>query len=536
MKYSSFYHCRFAREVFARATEQKAGVMAEANVLSSRISIQNASIAYPSIPMKPVWFNHASRILAIFALAALAAETSGAPLPIGDRLELFVDDYLIDRMENTQLRLHEPCEAGVVLRFDRPWEGAFCGYITVLKDGDLFRMYYRGSSRTGREGVGHEVTCYAESKDAVSWRKPNLGLYEVEGTKSNNVVLAGLSQLSHNFSPFLDQRPGVPAGEKFKALAGTVKSGLVGLVSADGINWRKFREQPLLTKGAFDSQNVGFWSEAENAYVIYFRTWSVANFKGWRSVSRVTSTNFADWTEPVAMSFGATPMEHLYTSQTQPYFRAPHIYLATPMRFVPARKALTDEEAEKLGVVKGYASDCADAVLMSSRGGSRYDRTFMESLIRPGPDLGNWASRAGLTALGIVPTGENEISIYKQNHYAQPSAHLVRYRLRTDGFASVNARYARGEFVTKALTFAGRELVLNFATSAAGSVRVEVQNQDGSPVPGFTLEDSIEQIGDSLNRVTRWKQGADVSELAGKPVRLRFVMRDADLFALNFRR
>ncbi len=486
--------------------------------------------------MRPGWLKRASLILAVLAFAVPGMGIFGAPLPISDRLELFVDDYLIDRMDNTQLRLHEPCEAGVALRFDQPWEGAFSAYITVLKDGDLFRMYYRGSSRIGRDGAAHEVTCYAESKDGISWHKPNLGLYEVEGTRSNNVVLAGRSQLSHNFAPFLDQRPGVPAGEKYKALAGTVRSGLVGFVSADGINWRKFREPPLLTKGAFDSQNVGFWSAAENAYLIYFRTWSEVNFKGWRSVSRVTSTNFADWTEPVPMSFGAAPMEHLYTSQTQPYFRAPHIYLATPMRFVPGRKALTDEEAERLGVVKGYAGDCADAVLMSSRGGSRYDRTFMEALIRPGPDLGNWASRAGLTALGIVPTGENEISIYKQNHYAQPSAHLIRYRLRTDGFASVNARYAGGELVTKALTFAGRELVLNFATSAAGSVRVEIQNPDGSPVPGFTLEDAIEQIGDSLNRVTRWKQGTDVSALAGKPVRLRFVMQDADLYALKFRR
>lgn len=472
--------------------------------------------------------------LILLALTASIPGTGAAPLLISNRLELFVDDYLIDRMENTELKLHEPCEAGVAIRFDRPWEGAFCAYITVLRDNDLVRMYYRGSSRTG-DGEAHEVTCYAESKDGISWQKPSLGLFEVEGTWSNNVVLAGMVPFSHNFSPFLDKRSGVPADEKFKALAGTLKSGLFGFVSADGIHWRTFREKPLVTKGAFDSQNVGFWSEAENTYVIYFRTWSQANFKGWRTVSRVTSTNFTDWSEPVAMEFGAAPPEHLYTSQTQPYFRAPHIYLATPMRFVPGRKALTDEDAKQLGVVKGYAGDCADAVLMSSRGGARYDRTFMESLIRPGPDLGNWASRAGLTALGIVPTGENEISIYKQNHYAQPSAHLVRYRLRTDGFASVNAPYKGGEFATKELTFTGRELMINFSTSAAGSVRVEIQSADGSPLPGFTLEESIEQIGDSIERILRWKQKADVSELAGKPVRLRFVMRDADLYALRFR-
>ena len=127
------------------------------------------------------------------------------------------------------------------------------------------------------------------------------------------------------------------------------------------------------------------------------------------------------------MSFGDTPREHLYTSQTHPYFRAPHIYVATPMRFMPGRKALTAGQARTLGVDPGYSSDTAETVFMTTRGGDRYTRTFMEGFIRPGPDLGNWASRAGLSALGIVPTGPAEMSLYKQAHYAQPSGHLVRH-------------------------------------------------------------------------------------------------------------
>jgi len=456
---------------------------------------------------------------------------------LGSRLELFVDDFLIERLDGTQLKLHEPQPAGVALRFDRPWEGSFTAYITVLQDGDRFRMYYRGTPNVGKDGSSDEYTCYAESRDGITWTKPDLGLFEVFGTRSNNVVLAQMPPFTHNFAPFLDTRPGTPATEKFKALAGTSDFGLVAFASADGLRWRKLRAAPVLTSKAFafDSQNVAFWSGLENCYVAYFRTWINVGGTDYRTVSRATSTNFLDWSAHTEMSFGDTPREQLYTSQTHPYFRAPHIYLATPMRFLPGRKALTDEQARSLGVDPGYASDCADAVFMSSRGGNRYTRTFMEALIRPGPDLGNWASRAGLTALGIVPTGPAELSLYKQVHYAQPTAHLLRYTVRTDGFASVNAPYRGGELLTKPLKFAGRELVINFATSAAGSVKVEVQDANGKPLPGFTLADAREQIGDEIERVVRWNSKADLAALSGQPVRLRFVMKDADLYSLRFR-
>jgi len=405
-------------------------------------------------------------------LIAATIPLDAGTLDIGDRRELFVDTYLIDRMDGARLKLHEPCPAGVAIRFDRPWEGAHVGYLTVIKDGDLYRLYYRGLPLAGKDGSEDEVTCYAESPDGIAWTKPNLGLFEVCATRDNNVILHRQAPCSHNFSPFLDVRPGIASTERFKALAGTQASGLIAFTSADGIHWRRWTEKAVLTQGAFDSQNVAFWSAAENTYVCYFRTWSQGEYQGFRTISRSTSSDFLHWNAPVAMSFGDTPMEHLYTSQTHPYFRAPHIYIATPMRFIPNRKVLTDAQAAALGVSKDYHGDCAEAVFMTSRGGNRYDRTFLEGWIRPGNDLGNWASRAGLTALGVVPTGPSEMSIYKQAHYAQPTAHLIRYTLRLDGFVSVNAPFAGGEMTTHPLVFRGRELTLNFATSAAGSVRV----------------------------------------------------------------
>ena len=466
--------------------------------------------------------------------AASAQSLPRAVRDIGSRLELFVDDYLIERLEGAVLRLHEPVPAGTVLAFDRPWEGAFCGYINVLRDGGRFRMYYRGLPVSGTDGSNDEVTCYAESSDGIVWNKPDLNLIEMRGTRKNNIVLAGAAPFSHNFSPFLDTRPGVLESERYKAVAGTVNSGLVAFVSPDGLRWRKPREEPILRDGAFDSQNVAFWSENEGWYVCYFRTWTEGEFNGFRTVSRATSKDFLAWSAPARMEFGDTPIEHLYTNQTSPYFRAPHIYLAFPMRFFPGRKVLTGDQAKSLGVDPGYAGDCADAVFMTSRGGNRYDRTFMEGFIRPGTDLGNWASRAGMVACGIIPTGPTELSLYKQANYAQSSAHLLRFTLRTDGFVSVNAPYRGGELLTRPLRFTGYSLFLNYSTSAAGSLRVEIQDEKGGASPGYSLSDCDELIGDTIERPVSWKGSTNISALAGKTVRLRFTLRDADLFSLRF--
>jgi hypothetical protein len=64
---------------------------------------------------------------------------------------------------------------------------------------------------------------------------------------------------------------------------------------------------------------------------------------------------------------------------------------------------------------------------------------------------------------------------------------------------------------------------------------VELQGAGAKPLPSFTLADAREEIGDEIERVVRWQNGSDVSRLAGQLVRLRVVMKDADLYSLRFR-
>ncbi len=480
-------------------------------------------------------------VLAVTAPAAALAATE-PPINIGSRRELFVDRYLIETLTGATLQLHRPTYAGIVLQREFPWEGVFAfEYVTVLKDGDRYRLYYRTyPGGETADGGTKEMTCYAESTDGIHWVKPELGLFEILGTKKNNAVLAGMAPYTHNFTPWLDARPGVPAQERFKALGGISPGGLVAFVSPDGIHWKKLRAEPVLKypgKGwAFDSQNVAFWSESEKCYVCYFRIVP----ENVRAIARATSADFVHWSALVPMKYGdsgSKPPENLYTNQTQPYFLRRQIYIATPARFMQGRSALSESQAKEAGIgaeVKWLRDDCSDAVLMSTRGGDRYERTFMEAWLQPGIGSRNWVSRSNYPAYGIVPTGPAEMSLYVSRHNAQQSAHVARYTLRTDGFISVRAGYQSGQMLTRPLVFAGKVLEINYGTSAAGSIRVEIQDPSGRPIPGFALDDSPEIIGDEIEHVVAWRQGSDVSKLAGQPVRLRFVMKEADLYALRF--
>lgn len=483
--------------------------------------------------------------LALTVLLCLADPGWSGPdepeaIAIGTRRELLVDYHLIDSLQGVRLVLHSPHDEGSVLQFDRPWEGPFCGYCTVIHDADTYRVYYRGLPSAGKDGSSAEVCCYAESPDGIHWTKPTLGLFEVAGTRENNVILADAAPVTHNFSPLLDPRPDVPSDQRYKALGGTMESGLIAHASPDGIHWRRLADQAVLPVAAvpfaymFDSQNVAFWSESEGLYVCYFRVFQ----DDVRRICRTTSPDFLHWSAPVLMEYrrrdGQVPLEHLYTNQTHPYFRAPHLYVAIAARFLPGRQVISDAEAAALGVNPRYYRDTSDAVFLTTRGGPWYDREFSRGFIRPGIGLSNWVSRTNYPALNVVQTGPTEMSVYVNQDYAQATAHLRRYSLRLDGFASAQADGDGGLLVTRPLRFTGQQLAINFATSAAGGVRVEFQRPDGTPIPGFTREDAVEQIGNEIERIVSWRAGSDLSALDGQPIRICFLLRDADLYAFQF--
>jgi hypothetical protein len=452
------------------------------------------------------------------------AQDGSAPIDIGGRLELLLDDYLIDGLSGASLALHRPVARELALDHDRPWEGNTCTYHTVFHDGERYRMYYRGShwDETAKRSGHPEVACYAESSDGIHWHRPELGLYEFEGSKRNNIVWRG-EVANHNFAPFRDRNPACADAARYKAV-GSGKGGLFAFQSPDGIHWSLMQPEPVITDGAFDSLNVAMWDQHRKCYVDFHRK----PRGGKRAIVTCKSTDFLHWSPAEYLEYPGAPEEHLYTNAIAPYARAPHLYLGFPKRFMPDRNPIGHVDP---GV--------SDGVFMTSRDGRRFKR-WTEAFIRPGLQPSRWINRNNLTAWGIVETASDlpdapgELSIYSTEHYyTGKSAKLRRHSLRMDGFVSVQAPLAGGELRTKPLRFKGERLILNLSTSGAGSVQVEVQDAEGKPLPGFALADTPELVGDYLAHAVPFKQ--NLAALQERPVRLRFLLKDADLFSLQFR-
>lgn len=493
--------------------------------------------------------------------------THPEPIDIGTRLEPLIDDFLIAQLGGElDLRLHPPVKGEVVLQTDAPCEGNACLYRTVFQDRDgRIRMYYGAwhyDMTGGKMNYPHPYfVCYAESLGGKSWRKPALGLVEFEGNSRNNIVLAsdslpGIELSAGDTAVFPDTNPASQEGAEYKALVpGKTPRALYALQSSDGFNFSFMlresdeRPRPVITEGYFDSLNLAFYDDHRGEYRAYFRDFRGGAPHGVRGIKTATSPDFLNWSQPKWLDYGDTPEQPLYTNQIRPYARAPHILFGFPMRYIDRGwiaqtdnlPGLEDRRARSAAQPR-YGSVVTDGVFMSSRDGVNFKR-WPEAYIRPGPNVvDSWVYGDNCVAWGLIETESDspgappELSLYvTEGYWTGPSMNLRRYTTRLDGFVSLHAPLSGGACLSKPLIFSGSQLYLNFATSAAGSLRVEIQDHDGSPVPGFTLEDSDEIFGDAIDRVAHWTRGSDLSALSGRPIRLRFVLKDADLYAFQFR-
>jgi hypothetical protein len=437
------------------------------------------------------------------------------PLKVNNRRELFVDEYLIGELKGSaerKLQLPEPRE--VVLVADKPWEGNTSGYFTLFQDGDLYRMIYRGWHHDEKtmKALHPEVTCYAESKDGIHWIKPELGLFEYEGSKANNIIMMGPA--SHNFVPFKDENPAAKPEAKYKAV-GSSNKGLVAFQSPDCIHWKQMQAEPIITVGAFDSQNLVFWDPAIKAYRDFHRGFRPAvdgNGKKVRDIMTATSKDFLAWPKPVYLKYPGAPDQHLYTNAILTYARAPQILLGFPTRFRPS-----DEQVEP--------------ILMSSRDGLTFQR-WNEAVIPPDAPEDRKGNRSNYMAWGMLSLSDspNEVSVYgTEAYYAGPAGRLRRFVYRTDGFVSLHADKTGGEMISKPLQLSSTELQLNYRTAPGGSVQVQLVNSAGE-----TLAESEAFDSDEIDVSVTWKTASDKVDLAKQPVHLRLILKDADVYAVKF--
>jgi len=316
---------------------------------------------------------------------------------------------------------------------------------------------------------------------------------------------------------------------------------MIAFQSPDGIHWQRAREQAIIDglsdeDGRMDSLNIAFYDTVREQYVVFYRAYR----DGIRDIKTAASDSFVTtWPKSTWLEYPGAPIEELYTIAISPYSRAPHLFVGFPRRWMPERVAAQ-------AVTPPSETGLSDAVFMSSRDGIHFHR-WPEAIIRPGLRDEFWVARNTVPAWGVVETQStipgmpNELSIYVlERTYRGDVNKLRRYTYRLDGFVSVNAPYAGGEMVTRPLIFgdsdsAGNtQLLLNISTSAAGAAWVELQDGDGKPLDGYTLDDCDPIIGDAVEFVASWKGKRDLSALAGQPIRMRVVMQDADLYAFQF--
>jgi len=448
-----------------------------------------------------------SALLVLVAVASIGL--SAEPVDIGNRLELFVDDHLIGETEGDVSRqMIRPEPQGVVFETGEPWEGNTSGYYTVFQDGDLYRMIYRGWQHDEKMKAAHkEVTCYAESKDGIHWTKPKLGMFEWNGSKKNNIVWLGPG--THNFTAFRDDNPAAPAESRYKAFGGvgSFGGGLVPFESSNCVQWKLSREKPVITHGAFDSQNLAFWDTDRREYRAYWRYFG----NGVRAIRTATSKDFIHWENEADLKYPqGTPNEHLYTNAIQKYFRAPHLFIGFPTRYEPK-------------------SQQVEPILMTSRDGRLFQRYPDAVIPRTAPKDRNH-NRSNYMVWGMfqLPGKPDEISVYgTENYYERTPGRVRRFVYRVDGFVALRGGAKVGHVTTKPLRFEGQQLLLNYVVNTGGTLIVTVIDEAGNVVG-----ESKPLSGQAVDAPVNWKLKPDLSQ---GTIQLRFKVKNADVYSLRFK-
>ncbi|MCU6712018.1 hypothetical protein M6D81_25265 [Paenibacillus sp. J5C_2022] len=499
---------------------------------------------------------------------------------IGSRRELFLDDDLI-HSTTARLMLQKPVKRDVCFRFDAPHEGNGNLFPVLIKDNDKYLLYYIAAHRNSEDGKVDYTTkenrdnyplyaCCIESQDGINWSRPSIGAVEVNGSTDNNIVLykADLD----NFVPFIDGNPDCPPDERFKAIEAnrkvpfdySMRRKLYRFKSADGYQWKPMSDEPLSVPGNFDSSNLAFWDAERQKYWAYVRNFHKISVddtsdeanedavddtgEGIRDIRWCESTDFQNWSEPELLDFEGGLDIPLYVSAVTPYYRAPHVFLGFPARYVerkqwsPAFDQMSDPEHRKNRMLHHprYGLAITDCLLMSSRDGKRWRRSD-DAYLTPGITSDhNWVYGDCFLTIGMQETksdtvGEpNEISMYAFENNWKDQCLLRRYTIRQDGFMSLRADAVGHETLTKPFTFEGRQLTLNVSTSAVGGMKVELQDISGKTIPGYSLEECDEIFGDRLDYIVSWNGKYDVSPLVGQAIRMRFFMKDVDLYSFKF--
>ena len=499
------------------------------------------------------------------------------PINVGVENQLFVDRHLIDSAKGIELVVNPPKKMARVLVPEKPWEAYRIFVQTVLQDGDLYRMYYscmpskpasRGGTikcrHCGREVRDDTVICncgwcpsaethrrmfgniaYAESRDGIHWEKPNLGLREFDGSKANNLIRDGGCVVSIVPNPV--------NGMRFLSLADDLN--VIKLVGS-----REGKQFQVLAKGlspfGMDTSNQILWDPNHEKYVAYLR-----GFPGRRVVVRaeMDDPTKAPWphnegadlniekgskyvtTElPIVMDGETLGTYEIYNPSLNIYpNRKGGLYLAFPTvyRAYPRQAGRPHHNYNK-----APNDGMAEIYLLVSRDGKHFTIPAKTAYVSPGteddPDSGYLSM-----AVGIIDKGDELWQYYtgvEVTHGVvnpdEGSAIGGAYLLvqKRDRFAGARAGHAGGEIITPLLVFSGNRLEINADCGGLGEAWVEILDAEGRPITGFSMEQFDVIDMNHVHAACAWMEKQDVGKLAGRPIKLRFILRAATLYCFRF--
>ena len=517
-------------------------------------------------------------------------------LPIGSKPAL---ELIVDEAKTTAARVqHAPEFAGIVLTHDKPWEGGWCMYHNLVRDGDLLRIYYK-NQHMGLDDVhspGRFYTkeehgiCLIESRDGgLTWTRPNVNRYFRGGTRENNMVFPwGMD----NFSVFVDGNPACPPEARYKAVAlhisevddaalaemdpvdrrrieegaANVKDpklrkkfldektgqkralGLWCFTSPDGLDFKMSRY--VTGKGDFDSLNTAFWDARRGEYVAYIRgyhtaKWDRHNDCNIRDIRVMASKDFRRWTEPKAIDFGKDAEDYsFYTNGgIQPYYRNPSVYVGFPARYVERKKWTKNYDrlcgAEERRVRQKFGTPREglaiwDTVLAWTHDGVRFDR-FDEAFLRPGPEHNEKNWNYG-TAAFCYGMYESPGRVGRDREISM----LALYGFK-NGVPCQLARYVSriDGFVSRQATYKEQKVVTKPFVFTGKGLEINFSTSARGYVY-VTLRDAKGaelKSGEMFgDKVDRPVDfEGDLAAFAGRPVTLEFRMSDADLYSFRFR-
>ena len=303
----------------------------------------------------------------LVGVAGLAQAGEGQqrdPIDLTSRVQLFVDDSLIQEMKGVARSLHTPVKAreNPVLVADRPWEGGLsleAGTVLYEADQGIFRMWYNALPAREKPDV-EESLCYATSADGVNWKKPNLGLVEFRGSRENNILLMGSNWYHCVLRDDSDPDPARRYKLAYWQTRDRSRCGIWVAFSTDGIHWEPHPNNPVVPCSASGDTFAVMQDPASKHYYLYNKS----RIRPLRKVSRMVSSDFVHWKDDRLV----LEPDELDASDTEFYSMAVFPY-----------------GSQYLGFLRVFHthSQLMDIQLASSRDGTNWERSARRRVFLP---------------------------------------------------------------------------------------------------------------------------------------------------------